>query len=107
MIDTAYRYLYIGIFIVLGCLIFACLVRAIKGPRPADRILAGNMIGTAVIMMITVLSGFLGEGYLLDVCIVYAMLSFVSVVVLSKVYAKAHEEETGLCAEQTKEEREH
>lgn len=99
MINTAYQYLYCGIFIVLGLCVFACLIRGIKGPRLADRVVAGNMIGTAVIMIITILSGFLKEGYLLDVCMVYAMISFVSVVVLSKVYSKAHQEEIGMADE--------
>lgn len=96
MIDTAYHYLYIGLFMVLGVCVLACLIRGIKGPRLADRVVAGNMIGTAVIMIITILSGFLKEGYLLDVCMLYAMISFVSVVVLSRVYSKAHQEEIGV-----------
>lgn len=95
MIDKAYQYLYIGMFFVLGVCVLACLIRGIKGPRVADRVVAGNMIGTASIMIITVLSGCLGEGYLIDVCMVYAMISFVSVVVLSRVYSKAHTEELG------------
>lgn len=96
MLDTAYHYLYIGLFLVLGFCVLACLIRGIKGPRVADRVVAGNMIGTAVIMIITILSGFLNEGYLLDVCMLYAMISFVSVVVLSRVYSKAHQEEIGV-----------
>lgn len=96
MLDTAYHILYVGLFIVLGLCVLACLIRSIKGPRVADRVVAGNMIGTAVIMIITVLSGYLGEGYLIDVCMLYAMISFVSVVVLSKVYSKAHQEEIGV-----------
>ncbi len=96
MLDTAYHYLYIGLFMVLGVCVLACLIRGIKGPRLADRVVAGNMIGTAVIMIITILSGFLKEGYLLDVCMLYAMISFVSVVVLSRVYSKAHQEEIGV-----------
>ena len=31
---------------------FVCLIRAIKGPRIADRVIALNMIGTLVVMMI-------------------------------------------------------
>ncbi len=93
MIDTVYKYLYIGLFIVLGLCVLACLIRCVKGPRVTDRLLAGNMTGTAVMMIITILSGCLKEGYLIDVCIVYAMLSFVSVVVLSRVYSRVHQEE--------------
>lgn len=96
MLEQAYHYLYIGLCMVLGLCVLACLIRGIKGPRVADRVVAGNMIGTAVIMIITILSGFLNEGYLIDVCMLYAMISFVSVVVLSRVYSKAHQEEIGV-----------
>ena len=64
----------------------ACLVRAIIGPRIADRIVAINMIGTMTIMIITIVSVLLHEEYLVDVAILYAMLSFLAVVVLTKVY---------------------
>jgi len=93
MLENAYNYLYIGMFIALGLCVLCCLIRAIKGPRITDRILAGNMIGTIVMMVITILSGKLGEGYLMDVCLVYAMISFVGVVVFTKVYEKSHQEE--------------
>ena len=34
----------------------------------------------------------LGEDYLLDICIIYAMISFLSVSILTKVYMGVHEE---------------
>ena len=71
---------------VLGVLLFLCLLRAILGPRIADRVVGINMIGTIVIMMIAILALMLGEGYLVDIAIIYAMLSFLAVVVLAKIY---------------------
>ena len=44
------------------------------------------MIGTMIIMIIAILSVYLDENYLVDVCLIYAMLSFLGVVVLCKVY---------------------
>lgn len=78
-------YLNIALVLLAFCLIF-CLIRAIRGPRITDRIVAVNMIGTTTIMMIMILSFLLSEDYLIDVSILYAMLSFLSVVVLTKVY---------------------
>lgn len=82
----AYNLLFTIALAVLGVLLFLCLLRAILGPRIADRVVGINMIGTIVIMMIAILSLMLGEGYLVDIAIIYAMLSFLAVVVLAKIY---------------------
>ena len=70
----------------------------IRGPRVSDRVLAVNMVGTLTIIMVGVMVVMLGEGYLADVALVYAMISFLAVVVLCKVYTgiyreRRHEEE--------------
>ena len=85
-------YIYITILIILAVMLFACLIRAIKGPRIADRLMAVNMMGTMVMVMISTLALMLNEGYLVDVCLVYAMISFLAVVMLSKVYIGIYEE---------------
>ena len=84
--DTAYRILYNGALIVIGVLLLFTLIRAIRGPRIADRIIAVNMMGTLVVITICVLAFLMNEGYLVDVAIVYTMLSFLAVVLLTKVY---------------------
>lgn len=89
----AQRGLFLVILIVLGLLFFAALVRAVKGPRVADRLVAVNMVGTMVMVMIAVLSLYLQEEYLLDICLIYAMASFLAVIVLSKVYIGIYEEQ--------------
>lgn len=85
-LEKAYGILFVCVLIVLALLIILCLIRAIMGPRTADRIVAVNMMGTMVIVMIAILSLLLGEGYLADICIIYAMISFLAVIVLTKVY---------------------
>ena len=82
----AYNLLFTVVLAVLGVLLFLCLLRAILGPRIADLVVGINMIGTIVIMMIAILALMLGEGYLVDIAIIYAMLSFLAVVVLAKIY---------------------
>ena len=82
----AYNLLFTIALAVLGVLLFLCLLRAILGPRIADRVVGINMIGTIVILMIAILALMLGEGYLVDIAIIYAMLSFLAVVVLAKIY---------------------
>lgn len=85
-LEQAYEIFLTAVLIVLAILLVLCLIRAIMGPRIADRIVAVNMMGTMVIVMIAVLSVMLGEGYLVDICIIYAMISFLAVIVLTKVY---------------------
>ena len=91
-LETAYRIVYVGALIFLALMTFFCLIRAVKGPRTADRIVAVNMMGTMVMVMIAILALLLKEGYLVDICLIYAMISFLSVVVLSKVYIGIYEE---------------
>ena len=87
-----YHYVYITVLLILAVMLFACLIRAIKGPRIADRLMAVNMMGTMVMVMISLLALMLNDGYLVDVGLVYAMISFLAVVILSKVYIGIYEE---------------
>ena len=97
-VEQAYHGLGVVAMAVLVVLAILCLVRCIRGPRVSDRVLAVNMVGTLTIIMVAVLVVMLGEGYLADVALVYAMISFLAVVVLCKVYTgiyreRRHEEE--------------
>lgn len=87
-----YHTIYITMLILLSFMLLACLIRAVRGPLIADRLMAVNMMGTMVMVMIAVLALMLKEGYLIDICLIYAMISFLSVVVLSKVYIGIYEE---------------
>lgn len=92
MINKIYHGMYITILIILAIMLFVCLIRAVKGPRIADRIVAVNMMGTMVMVTIAVLSLLLKEGFLIDICLIYAMVSFLAVIVISKVYMGVYEE---------------
>ena len=88
MVSEAYQILYTAALIALAALLALALARAIIGPRVTDRILGINMLGTLVIAMIAILSQLLKESYLLDVALIYTMIIFVSVLVLSSVYLR-------------------
>lgn len=92
LLDRVYEGMYIVVLLVLAAMLFVCLLRAIKGPRIADRIVSVNMMGTMVMVMIAVLSLLLKEGYLVDICLIYAMMSFLAVIVISKIYMGIYEE---------------
>ena len=82
-----HSWIFISILIFLAILLLFCLIRAIKGPTIADRVVAVNMMGTMVMVIIAMLAVYMGEGYLLDICLIYALISFLAVVVLTKVYS--------------------
>ncbi|MCI7791240.1 MAG: monovalent cation/H+ antiporter complex subunit F [Lachnospiraceae bacterium] len=85
-LDKAYEIVLTIFPILLACMVFLCLVRAIKGPRIADRIVAVNMMGTLTMVIIAILALKMNEGYLVDICLIYAMISFLAVTLLTKVY---------------------
>ena len=91
-IETCYDVLTIGSLAVLVLLALVCLVRCILGPRISDRVMAVNMIGTLTIIMVVVFVVHLGEASLADIALMYAMISFLSVVVLCKVYTGIYRE---------------
>ena len=85
-IEAAYQVMLAIALGVLTLLALACLVRCIVGPRISDRVLAINQIGTITVIMVALTVLLLGEGYLADIAMIYAMLSFLAVILLSKVY---------------------
>ena len=89
-IDNAYSALLWISAAILSMFVCACLVRAILGPRFTDRIVSINAIYTQTVIIIAIFSYLLQEVSLLDVATVYAMISFLAVVVLSKLYIMPH-----------------
>lgn len=85
------------ILVVFSIVSLACVVRSIIGPTFTDRLVAINMLGTVVITIFLLLGTYLKASYLYDVALVYAMISFLAVLVLTKVYPtianKVEEEE--------------
>lgn len=89
---AAYDMVFTVALLVLAVMIVLCLIRAILGPRVADRIVAVNMMGTMVMVVIAILALKQREGYLADICMIYAMISFLAVIVLTKVFLGIYRE---------------
>lgn len=94
-LGQAYAFLLVGALVFLAVMVVLCLIRAIIGPRIADRVVAVNMMGTMVMVIISVLALLLEEGYLVDICLIYAMISFLAVIILTKVYMGVYTEWKG------------
>ena len=86
LVEQAYNILMTAAVWMLAALIILSIVRSVLGPGISDRIIAVNMIGTMIIMITAIFSVWMDENYLADVCLIYAMISFLGVVVLCKVY---------------------
>ena len=78
---------------VLAALMLCLMYRVVKGPRFTDRILAVNAINTMITAVICLLSKYLGVAYLLDVALIYALLSFVGGTLLMRLLAAENEED--------------
>lgn len=72
--------------IFLGITIIFCLLRAILGPRFTDRLLGINVINVKVIILICTLATFFEKSYIVDIALVYSAISFLSVIVLSRLF---------------------
>ena len=93
VLETLYGKIFTGVLIFLAVMLILVLIKACMGPSVADRIVCINIMGTMVMVMIAVLAVLLKEGYLVDICIIYAMISFLSVIVLTKVYMGVYREQ--------------
>ena len=82
--NLAVHYMLLAGMIFLSITVFLCLVFAIKTPKLTDRIIATNMIGVKTTILIVIVAVYLGEGYLVDVSLIYAMISFVATIVFAK-----------------------
>ena len=89
-VAEAYNILYSASLFVIVVLLAVMLVRTMRGPGFTDRLLSINMIGTLVNCAILVLSGLLHENWLIDVALIYTMISFVSVLILTRVAVPEH-----------------
>ena len=61
-----------------------CLYRIANGPTASDRMVAIDILGTVVVGFVAILTAITGKTYLLDVALVWALVSFVGTLALAK-----------------------
>lgn len=88
-VSEAYAILYSTALAVLALLLAVVLLRSVRGAGAADRVVSINMMGTLVNAAILILAALLHESWLIDVALIYTMISFVSVLILARVYIPA------------------
>ena len=69
---------------VLLISILLALVRLLKGPAAADRIVALDLISILIVAFLAVYSVFAGQTSFLDVAIGYALIAFLGTVALAR-----------------------
>jgi len=72
----------IALIIALNATI--CLYRAAVGPTTQDRLLGVNIVGTKALVLVVLVTFIFAESFFLDVAIVYALLLFIVIVVISR-----------------------
>lgn len=58
--------------------------RILRGPTMPDRVIAINVIGSNVVIVIALLAAAIGEPGALDIALVYALLNFLLSITISK-----------------------
>ena len=71
---------------VLGVSVFMCLVRAIKGPTPFDRILSISSIGTIIAISISVHGFAFNRPDFVDISLMYVLLNFLGTIAILRYY---------------------
>lgn len=84
-ITEAYTLLYSAALAYLAVLMAVMLYRAIRLTGAADRMIATNMIGTMINAAILILAAKMKENWLIDVALIYTMISFITVMILCKI----------------------
>ena len=91
LIAQCYHYLFWGALVFLGLGLLAVMVYIIRARLTSDRIIGINLIGTLVVIAISILTYLLGEDYLADIAVVYVVLSFIAVAMLCRIYINLYD----------------
>ena len=83
--DEAVQIILTAAMAVLAAGTLACLVRAVIGPTNADRLIAANMTGTQVIVLVCLHAARTAEHAFTDVALIFAMFSFLGAAVLVRI----------------------
>ena len=80
--------MWVAVAVFLGLCIIVSLVRLILGPKAPSRIVGLDTINTLVVVSMVVLGAAFDEVILVDVAIIYALLSFITTLYIAKYIEK-------------------
>ena len=77
------------------------LARAVLGPSVYDRVLAVNMFGTKTVLLLAVISFFMGRDDFLDLALAYALINFIGVLAVLEFFRKRSSQSSSSSRETT------
>jgi multicomponent Na+:H+ antiporter subunit F len=78
--------MYYAVTIALALTMALALLRAILGPSLYDRVLAVNMLGTKIVLLLSVIAFVLGRPDFLDLALAYALINFIGVLAVLEFF---------------------
>ena len=87
--EVLFPALIIGLLLCCGF----CLYRIANGPTAADRMVAIDILGTVVVGFVAIMMVLSGKAYLLDVALVWALVSFIGTLALAKHLEGQHDDD--------------
>ena len=84
MIEIGFATEYLFVFLALLLCSIMAIIRVIRGPTAPDRIVGLDTINTIVIVLMVVFGAATKQVVIIDVAIVYALLSFVTTLFIAK-----------------------
>ena len=86
---------FAAVLVLLGNIIVG-LIRVMRGPTAADRMLAAEMFSTSTVAIVLILATLTGRGALVDVALVFALLAALAVVTfVSRAWATTGDGQAG------------
>lgn len=77
----------LGIVVILFASFFS-LYRVVKGPSFFDRVLAVNLIGTKVVVLLILIDFLYNRPEFIDISIAYALINFIGTIAILKLKEK-------------------
>jgi len=73
---------------ILGIIasIFMVTIRAIVGNTQFDRILAGNVFGTNIVVLIALLGHYMDTVFFIDIALTYALINFIATIAFLRYF---------------------
>jgi len=82
MIELSNEYLIVFLALILSSIM--AIIRVIRGPTAPDRLVGLDTINTIVIVLMVIFGAATNQVIIIDIAIVYALLSFISTLFIAK-----------------------
>ena len=78
--------MFLAVSVAIIVVLVLALVRAFLGPTLFDRILAVNMFGTKIVLLVAVLGVVSDQPSFVDIALVYALINFIAIIAVLRFF---------------------